>query len=176
MDAYITIANCQSLIEEVLDALSDNPYIENTWIHTTKNYAKKSKETNRQRYQNILDNLMGILNHAEKVGDEYFVIINRDIVHPQIAIPTMHNFLSDNPKYGAVGYNTKIISRPDKGMKHVGTGFMMIRTAAVKNFTLNLTDKHACCCVTFVEQFYQHQWKVDYVGYDRNGVPLKFLR
>jgi len=90
-------------------------------------------------------------------------MVNGDIVHSGVEIPTMLKFMKENPEYGCVGYNPE--RKPAVfGKRHVGTQLMVLRTKAVKGFDSVLGD-YRCDCKVICQWMYDNEWKADYVGY-----------
>ncbi|MCP3683944.1 MAG: hypothetical protein GY861_14770 [bacterium] len=164
MIVYIPLANCQSIFEKVLDSI-DDPLVDDVFIHPTKPYSKK-----KVRHKYITENISGIIQTAKRINDDYFILMNSDIVLKGNEIKCMYDFLDSHADFGCVAYHP---SRKEGEIKHAGTSLMMVRTKAVQDIFLEI-GKFGCGCLALCNALRGFGWKAGHCGYGNEKV--EYLR
>jgi len=106
----------------------------------------------------IFNNKKIILEIAKKVGDEFFIMKDLDIIYSW-GIERMERYLKRNEIFGAVAlwHHKGNIKEYDE---HVSNSFMMIRTEAIPEMVYN----GKCFCQNFCDSIKKKGWRVKYVN------------
>jgi hypothetical protein len=161
MIAYIPKADCQNLFPEATQALKERGLeIE---IVSIPDYDEDKKGI-RNKY--IMDCYNLIFRMAEKRDDEFFLLINRDIVLQRNELDLMLKFITENPEFGLVSYDPWIRKREVSPM--TTTGLCIIRKQAISGLVLEYNGEE--CVSLLTSRALRHpkdgrkNWKLGYVG------------
>lgn len=156
MDAYIPKADCQQIENEILEGLSESPFVDSIIVNSTKEFYPRE---DKRRYHAIARNTLEIFALPKK--KEFFLMCNSNKVAWRIEhLGMMLDYIKSHPECGCVSYNPLDTQRSPR---HVSIGFSIMREKAIKNITFKGIDK-TCQCLIFCSEMRSNGWEVSYVG------------
>lgn len=95
-------------------------------------------------------------------GDEYFLMMNRDVILRSDTVQSMLNFLSSNKEYGALCcWTRKPPMRNIKDSLHVDIACMLIRASSLSS--IHFHNECGCNCAGLCIDFIKLGLKIEYL-------------